>query len=215
MTTTKWLIKATLVGVVLIALLTGCPGVCPDAVHSFAITSSFTPQKDSIKVGDTLYLSSAFPAQLKDVRSGQQVDYKGASNIGSDIFFDELPIDKLPLENPANSLIYAVDGFSFVAIKGRVYTDATAGPKRVKQLTYQQLGANYELLIGIIPNRKGVFCLTLGNGFSGSRPNQGCDKAAFDIRVTNTNQHLYFLEKYFSTSVEPYRIQKGYCFKVY
>lgn len=205
-------IKVALVGVTLIFLQTGCPSPlgCPNVVHQFAVTAQFTPQRDSVRVGDTLYLSSSFPTTLIDVRSGEQVAYSNAKDMGSSIFVKEIPANK-------SSLNGAVDSFSFTAIKGRIYNDITVPvPEGVNQLSYQQSGANYELLVSIAPRRKGVFCLVTGNGLSNGRPNMSCDKAAFDIRLINTNQHLYYLANYLGTStVDPYTTQRGYCFKVY
>ena len=43
--------------------LTGCPEpICmnPNPVYSFNVSAHFTPEKDSIQVGDTLYLVSDF-----------------------------------------------------------------------------------------------------------------------------------------------------------
>jgi hypothetical protein len=60
------------------------------------------------------------------------------------------------------------------------------------QLTYSQVGNNYELKIGIIPKKKGVYGLGLGNALSnGRKKSSSCEKASFNTTVVNTNQHFY------------------------
>lgn len=211
MDTKKSQINTTLLGVVLILCLTSCPGprVCPDATYRFVVTATFTPERDSIRMGDTLYLSSSFSTKLLDVNSGREVDYSNATKVGSILFVQEIPQDKLPIKDAAGI-------FKYVNKKGIIYSDATVpNVERAKQLTYQQSLNNYELLVGVVAQKKGVFCITIGDGFSVGRPSNGCDKASFDIRLTNTNQHLSYLATYLGTPVSPYSAQRGYCFKVY
>ena len=151
MDTINSFIKATLLGVALMLLLTSCPSVCPDAVYQFGVTAEFTTEKDSIQLGDTLYLSSSFPTKLTDMNSGKEVDYSRAVKIGTTVFIDELPSDK-------SGLVSAVNRFLYVSRKGRIYNDATIpSPSRVNQLTYQQLGNKYELQVAFIPQKKACF----------------------------------------------------------
>lgn len=210
MATIKIYSKAALVGAALLLTLTGCPSVCTETTYSFAVTATFSPQKDSIQVGDTLFLTSTFPNKLTDRLSGKEINYANATNLGTSIFVDLLPGDK-------SALVDAVSSFDYVSKKGRIYTDPTVpSPTRVSQLQYQQIATNYELSIGFIARKKGVYCLTVSNGFSVGRINTDCDKASFDIELANTDQHLQYLSRYLNTSTVPdYNARGSYCFKVY
>ncbi len=76
-----------IIGLHLIILInTGCPTPCVEANFSFAVNSQFTPDFDSIKVGDTIYLTSTFSTTLTDLHSNTLVDYNNSTGIGSDIY---------------------------------------------------------------------------------------------------------------------------------
>lgn len=202
--------KAALIGAALLLTLTGCPSVCTETTYSFAVTAAFSPQNDSIQVGDTLFLTSTFPSKLPDRLSGKEVDYVNASNLGTSIFVDLLPDNK-------SALVDAVSNFDYVSRKGRIYTDPTVpSPTRVSQLQYQQIATNYELSVGFIARKKGIYCLTVSSGYSTGKINTDCDKASFDISLVNTDQHLQYLSRYLNTSTVPdYNARGSYCFKVY
>lgn len=208
MATVRSFVSFALVGTSLISLLTACPSVCPDAVYSFEVTATYSPEKDSIQVGDTLYLTSSFPTKLPAGNSNQLIDYSNAV-IGGNVFFDEIPMDK-------SSLKSAVNSFLIFSTKGQIYTDTSVpSPERIKQTRYQQTGTTYELLFGFVPRKKGLFCLTLSSGYSTGKPNDGCDSAGFSISLTNTDQHLHYLTDISGIAVSPYVAKGAYCFKVY
>lgn len=70
----------------IIIINSGCPKPCIEANYSFAATSQITPDGDSIRIEDTLYLISSFPFSLVDQQTGKPVDYSNANDIESTYF---------------------------------------------------------------------------------------------------------------------------------
>ncbi len=205
--------KAILLGAALILLLSGCPSVCPDTVYNFAITASILPNTDSVRVGDTLLLRSSFSTQLRDLQTNKLVDYSNATAISSNLFVDEI----LPNAGADSSALrYAVASFTFIRKQGQVYTDPSAGPQRVKQLTYQQNGSNYELAASVIPLKKGLFLLSVTDGFSSSRNgSRDCNRAAFQITLLSNKQKLPYVETAFNRPLNRNDSLHFYVVKVY
>ena len=165
---------------------------------------------DSINIGDTIYLVSTFPTKLLDQNSGREINYINAISLGSD-----LRIGKLEDNNPVP--IDAVAEFNYFSLKGRIYNDKSIpSPNGVQQLTYQEMDSNYELKIGMIPLKKGIYAVGVGNGISAGRKTyKSCEKAAFDISLNNTSQHIYYYQRwrpgYILTESD---LKRLYCFKV-
>lgn len=165
----------------------GCPRPCIDAHYAFSIQSQFTPDKDSINIGDTIFLTSATPIKMKDTNSGSEINYSNAKNFGSNLYVVKLLSNSTAIND-------AVFDFDYFSIKGRVYNDTSIpSPNRVQQLSYQESNSSYEVKIGIIPRNKGIYFLSVGNGLStGRSKNRNCEKAEINITLNNTNQHFYF-----------------------
>src|SRR5689334_11622357 len=68
---------------------------CANTVYSFEMGIKAYPDKDSINVGDTIWLEVNEPTTLKDVFSGKMIDYSGAVNLGSFVSFSKL-VDSVP-----------------------------------------------------------------------------------------------------------------------
>lgn len=192
-----------------IAINTGCPKPCIDATYSFAIQSKITPDLDSVNIGDTIYLISSTPTTMKDIGSSIEVDYSKAT-IGNTLSIGELIIgNKLPRD--------AVFDFDYVSVKGRVYNERSIpSPDGVQQLSYEEINGRYELKIGIIPKKKGVYGFGIGNGYSTGRNKKNvCEKASFDISFNNTNQHFYLYQEFNPMhQMTDYESKHGYFFKV-
>src|SRR5664279_4625829 len=76
---------------------TGCPKSCIQANYSFTVNSQIRLDIDSIHVGDTLFLTSNFPTNLMDQRSGKIIDYSNASDIESTLSIAQLMLgDSIP-----------------------------------------------------------------------------------------------------------------------
>lgn len=193
----------------IIVINTGCPKPCVEAVYSFAIQSQITPDSDSINVGDTIYLISSIPTTMKDLGTGIEVDYSRAT-IGSNLSIAEaLGGTNIPRD--------AVFDFDYVSIKGKIYNDRNIpSPDGVQQLNYEEINGRYELKIGIIPKKRGLYAFGVGNGFSTGRNKKNvCEKASFSISVSNTSQHLYLYQEIDSShQFTDYELRRVYYFKV-
>ena len=63
---------------------------CTENFYSFNLGIRAYPDTDSIRIGDTLWLEINEPSTLKDIQSGQMIDYSGAENLGTVIGIAEL-----------------------------------------------------------------------------------------------------------------------------
>jgi hypothetical protein len=112
----------------------GCPKPCIEANYSFAVNSQIIPDKDSVHVGDTIFLSSSFSDKLLDQSSGIVIDYSDAVDIGSAVSVIKLNIGDTVATD-------AVFDFNYLSINGKVYNDRSIPrPDGVQQLTYQEAG---------------------------------------------------------------------------
>ncbi len=198
-----------LLGVVI--LNSGCPKPCIDANYSFAVNLQITPDFDSIKVGDTVFLTSSFPTTLTDQASGQTFDYSKSTGIGN-----TLAVSKLPQGDTIAA--DAVFNFDYISINGRIYNDRNIPrPDGVQQLTYEEINGNYFLKVGLIPKQRGIYILGLGDGLSnGRKKSRSCEKASFNVSINNTTQHFYFLTNWKPDIVlNDFGKKHGYAFKVY
>jgi hypothetical protein len=193
-------------------ILTGCPTpVClnPNPTYSFAVTAHFTPERDSIRVGDTLYLVSEFPSTMIPVGGDQPVDYSNSTGIGNN-----LGIRKL---EPSRVITGAVFDFDYISIDGEIYNSRDIpSPERVQQLRYGEKSGMYRLKIGMIPKAKGIYSLAIGfSGLSnGRKSGDKCTKASFPTTVANEDPHLHYLSTHTDTPSEELP-PIHYLFKVY
>lgn len=192
-------------------ITSGCPKLCIESVYSFKANSQIVPDLDSIGIGDTMYIISTFPMTLLDQISGKEVEYNNAPDIESTLSIAELASgDSIP--------VGAVYDFSYTSEIGRIYNSTTIpSPETVQQLKYQEMGSNYQLKIGLIPKRKGIFALGIGNGLSNGRgKSKRCEKASFNFTIFNTSQHIFYYKNWRpSYNLSPSDTLKLYCFKVY
>jgi hypothetical protein len=180
---------------------------CVEASYSFAVQSQIVPDYDSISIGDTIYLISSFPAKLKDQNTGAIIDYSNANNLSSTLGVGELINgNSFPKD--------AVFNFNYFSIKGRIFNDRNIpSPDGVQQLVYEELNGNYELSVGLIALKKGIYVLGVGDGLGIAQ--RGCGKASFSMSIVNTLQHVYYYQDwrpgYILTQSD---IRHMYCFKV-
>ena len=202
----------TSIGFLLILVINaGCPKPCIEANYSFNVNAQIGPDADSVRVGDTIFLTSNFSTKLRDVVSGDSINYSNSEGIGSDLSILKLITGVYPGQDAAKN-------FEFISITGKIYNDpGIPSPNRVQQLTYQEDNNSYQLKIGIIPKQTGLYYLGVDNGLSiGRKSSHSCEKAAFSINLNNTNQHLkYFSEWNSNNSLTTYEQQRVCFLKVY
>jgi hypothetical protein len=194
--------------------LSGCPDpgcLDPDPKYTFDITAAFTPEPDSIHVGDTIFLVSKFPTTLVPSGSKEAVDYSAAPNIGSVL----TPLEYMPTQRVP---VGAVKEFDFISLKGEAFNSKEVpSPEMSVQVRYEEIGTNYEMRIAIVPRKKGRYSLGISGAYSDSRKVNGkekCDRASFHITVTNQNHNKDMLEDWIGAEL-PNKPPNGYAFVVY
>lgn len=193
--------------IIVILINSGCPKPCNQSSYAFNINCQITPDKDSIHVGDTLYLKSSFSDSLIDQTSGQLIIYNNSGGIGSTLSVSTL----LPGDTLATDAVF---NFDYFIINGNIYNERNIPrPDGVQQLTYQEVGKMYLLKVGLIAKKTGNYVFGLGDGISIS---SRCSNASFSTSINNTNQHFYLVEQWIPGDVlNDYGKRHVYYFKVY
>jgi hypothetical protein len=200
----KNLIFSTFVFIVLSSL--GCGKNCKEAKYFFLMQESFSPEKDSIAVGDTIWVNSSHSTTFQDMYSHATVDFSN-SQIGSNIRILNFP-------DTSQTVIGAVYDFDIIKIYGNE-VDSNNIPTENKGFYYEEINGNYLLKLGFIAKKKGIYGISLGNSIGVIQRKGGCEKATIEIDNTNANTHLYYYENFFpdgNTSV--YTEEHVYFFKV-
>jgi len=155
---------------------------CAENVYSFQIGIKAYPDKDSIRIGDTIWIEINTPTQLKDIQSGRIINYSEAENLGSGISLAEL-IEKDSIKDAAND-------FSYILKKGISVDNPLIN--KVREFVFVEENNAFLFKIGVVPKKRGIYKMFVSNAANVYRKNDKCTKASFEINFENTNQHLYF-----------------------
>ncbi len=189
----------------------GCPKPCVEANYSFSVNSQITPYKDSVHIGDTIYLVSSFSTKLTEQTTGRLMEYSNSTGIGSTLAISNLPTGDTITKD-------AVFDFDYVSVNGKIYNDRSIPrPDGVQQIVYAETNGNYVLKVGLIPKKVGNYILGLGDGLSnGRKKSRSCEKASFNITLSNTDQHFYLIKKWYpNVKIGGYGKMRVYYFKIY
>lgn len=182
---------------------------CSQSIYSFAINVVAHPDLDSISINDTIWLEINSSTNLNEIQTGRQIDYNNAENIGSAITF--LEFIGGDINNPG--VVGSTSSFNYNLILGSAIMNPLS--EQIKEYKFLEEQGNYKFRLGIIPKKKGIFGIGIGNAANVYRKNDKCTKANFAITFKNTKQHLYFLEEnrpgYTPSGTE---LTNLYCFKV-
>lgn len=193
---------------IIILVNSGCPKPClTSGNYSFNVNVQITPDKDSVQIGDTIFLISSFPDSLIDQSSGQLVEYNNSKGIGNTLSISII----LPGDTLATG---AVLNFDYLSINGKIYNNNTIpNPDQFQQITYQEFNKMYVLKVGLIAKKTGNYVFGLSDGVG---INSGCSNASFNISINNTNQHFYLIQEWIPGDVlDDYGKRHVYYFKVY
>lgn len=134
----------------LVVVIDGCYKVCTQM--SFALTggiSTFSPDKDSIRVGDTFWFSSSFPVKLKYSNStgtdSAVVDLSGATNVGTDIHFLSFP--------KKDTVNGALNSFLITPLIGETKVNYFS-PVAAEALTFKEEQGNYIASFAMVAQKK-------------------------------------------------------------
>ncbi|WP_298392143.1 hypothetical protein, partial [Hydrotalea sp.] len=185
-TTTKFFKRAVLFTIPLFLLLSfqcnkNDTRPCIFNSYSFAVTSEWSPQKETYNVGDTIFLSSTFPKTLPDlVNPSLTIDYSNSTGIGGAIGI--AAPDSLQRTNKP-----AKDSFQFVSIIGS-FSERT-GNKNIS-INFIESSSSYQFKGGIICKKKGLFGISVDNLRSRGIRGKNCTNAGFNMNVTNSNKYI-------------------------
>jgi hypothetical protein len=189
-------------------LTNGCTksGTKPCAtVTPFNVTASFSPQREVYRIGDTIYLASAFSKSLTNTVSGQTVDYGNSVGIYGTVSF-------IRMDTVAKNFVEAYPLFTVLPLKGS-FTQQTNSPALGISSLYAE-NTSYEFGLGIIPKQKGLFFIGVNDLASQGIRGQNCTNAAFGVTVANTNKNLSLFEYALGYPADALREKLIYCFRV-
>ncbi|HXH99753.1 MAG TPA: hypothetical protein VNI52_05770 [Sphingobacteriaceae bacterium] len=148
---------------------------------------------------------------MSDIITKKLIDYSGAGNLGTVISLDKFTGGSI--SDPGT--IQAANEFKYVLSKGKIIENYIL-PDRIKEYSFIENNNQYCLKVGIIPQRKGVYILSVGNPQNVFRNSDKCTKAKYFINFENTRQHLYLYQNNRpGYKIEGLELTNTYCFKVY
>ena len=180
-----------------------CVKPCLEADHDFSVSESFLPEKDSIRIGDSLFITCIIPKIEKDRYTQVIINFSGANNIGDHLVISD--ISKFNTQRDAS------DSFSYFKIQGNIYSDQYG----VKQLSFAEIDTAYQLQVGLIAQKRGLYIFTIPDMPGVYRNGQAkCGRGNFQILNANVNKHLYLFENLWGPIISPYDAAHSYCVKV-
>lgn len=190
---------------VISATLASCHKLCVPGHFNFSGgIATVLPDKDSIHVGDTLWLTSSLPVNYKYGTDSKVYNLSGATNVGTDIHLATL----LGVSDYAG----AIDSFLFVPQKGNIVTNPLA-PHGAKTISFWEQNGMYLFSVGIIAKKKGIYALAI---IDIPQAMKKCDRISIEIVMKNADNHLHYLKDIYYGGVTIGRIDSThtYCFKV-
>jgi len=197
--------------IVLVSLIVltseSCHKPCNEPNYSFMVDESFFPQKDSINVGDTIFILSSFNKELTDTTTKKAIKFSNAENLVTALIISDISKFR-------DTQRGAIDSFSYFNLVGSIFTPTNTDTLSVKQLTYIETSSTYEIKIALIARKAGIYIFTIPDNPDVFRRNQPkCGTANFEILNRNTQQHLYLFENILG-SLSRYDSTHSYCVKV-
>jgi hypothetical protein len=156
---------------------------CTKVQNEFVLPVKSYPNKDSINLGDTIFLEINESISFVDIRTNQTITFNGAENLGSAIGFQMY-------DSVTKNWLDAVDQFFFFLTKGR--ESANTNNKLYKEYLFSEQNGLYLFKLGVVPKQNGLFRLVFSNSNNTYRKDDKCTKANFTInfKETNHNRHL-------------------------
>jgi hypothetical protein len=202
---TKYLIF--IVGIALLFLSCGKP--CKEVTYQFFMREAFIPERDSIHVGDTIYLESVHATTFTDSLNGNNTQI----NFSNSLLGSNLRVLQFP--DTSTFVIGAIPDFNIAALNGMASGNDNI-PSENKGFYYQEINSQYILRLQFIALKKGIYSISLGNSIGVIKGGQDCEKASFEIENSNVNNHLYFYQNWRpGYIINSYERTHMYCFKVY
>ncbi len=162
---------------------------CRGTVFSFEAFYKARPDKDSIRINDTIWIELNTSTQLRDLTSNRVIDYSEAGNFGTVIGYVE--IIGGDLLHPGG--IPAANNFENVLINGSAVHPLR--PEQLREFLFEEKNGMYLFKVGIVPKKTGLFMIGAENAAGVYQKNDKCRKSNFSLTFKDTNQHLYLYEQ--------------------
>lgn len=200
--------KTVVIILMMTTIYATCRKNCADTSYSFNLNAHVHPDKESVHIGDTLWLYISTPTTLLDNISGKTIDHSRAKNLGISISF--LSFHGGSISDPGAS--YVLDSFQYVLVNGSSYTTSQFADNYL----FSEFNNSYQFKLGIISKRTGTFALTTSDATGVYTANNRCSKASFLINYIQTDQHLYLYQNSRpGYQIIDYESTHLYCFEVY
>jgi hypothetical protein len=174
--------------------------------YNFNVTSVFYPEKETYKVGDTIFFISSFPKIILNTIDSKQVNYSNSLGIAGNLFFDELDtINKVKK--------FALSKFSYLVDTGRI-SKLDINTDGGVNIFYEETNINYTIKLHIVPNKKGIYMLSVSNLGSQGIRGKDCTNAGFSMQVANTNKNINLFEYALGYTPDALALNVIYCFRV-
>lgn len=185
-TRTNWILSALFICITG-STFSGCrPGFlvgCPESLYHFQINAQILPDKDTVKIGDTIWVEINSPTIFNDQTTNEEINFSNATNLGFDMGFVKL-INSSPIQ-----LADAVNNFKFILTDGT--ETSSPNPLLIREYRVKEYNKQYMFKLGIVPKDTGIYSFNLGNPTGVSRSKKPCPRADFYMRLVQTNQHYY------------------------
>lgn len=189
-----------------IIIFSGCVKNCKEVKYYFSMNQVFLPEKDSIFVSDTVWLTSSHSTTFNDTITNHEVNFSNAQ-LGTNIRI-------LSFSDSLRSYVGVVDNFEEIKVFG-TETGNNNIPKENKGVHYEEKDGKYLLKFGFIAKKRGTYLFSVGNDISVIRSNNGCEKADVQITNANANNHIYIIQNWFpGYEIPNYERTHSYCFTV-
>ncbi|MGH2565696.1 MAG: hypothetical protein ACRDE5_14365, partial [Ginsengibacter sp.] len=157
---------------------------CTESSIYFTVDAKVYPDKDSINVGDTIFVEINIPTTLPD-QFNKMINYSKANNLGTDMGFVKL-VNASPIQ-----LDDAVPYFTFYLISGKETPSPSVN--LIKEYLFEETGGRYLFKLAIIPKNGGTYSFNLGSAVNVIREGNSCPKASFNFLLKNTTDQHYYL----------------------
>ena len=137
------------------AKCTKTPFDCANTAYSFLLPVRAYPDKDSINIGDTIWLEINESTTFTNGQANQVVDYSGAVNLGTALSFGRYDPNEnsWPNEHPDNFKLVLPEGLGRET--GRTNIDV--------RFLFSEKQNRYRFLLGVVPKRQGLFSLVFSD----------------------------------------------------
>jgi len=154
---------------------------------AYTIDAKVYPDKDTVNIGDTIFVEVNFPTTLTNSTPGEIANLNGASGIATDMGFVKLVNDSpIVLDN-------AVPDFNFKLIKGREVAPTKHDTTLIKSFFFEEANNMVLFKLAIIPKNIGTYSFNIGASPDVEEKNVICPTFTLNYLLRNTTDQHYYL----------------------